>query len=350
MKSIHTFKQCTSTIGTILPRRLTFTGARLTTTTSTSTNPAASVTGYALCSVNGCSFRFLGTSTRSTTRFVHELEKEDRSSHRLTTLHNHYRTLCFINSTPKRQMSQSSWTGPFGKDLVFRQLLEYKSYTYTYLLADADTNEAVIIDPVIETVDRDVKLVHDLGLKLIYAANTHVHADHVTGSGSIKKLIPTCKSVIAEVSKAKADVKVNEGDLIKFGKFKLEVRSTPGHTDGCITFVLHEKGLVFTGDALLIRGCGRTDFQQGNPGSLYDSIHKKILSLPQSFYVFPAHDYTGQTMSTVGEELRYNPRLTKPKNEFVEIMKNLNLPYPKQIDKALPANMVCGVFDVPESS
>ncbi|XP_059162532.1 persulfide dioxygenase ETHE1, mitochondrial-like [Physella acuta] len=240
-----------------------------------------------------------------------------------------------------------SHSGLFGNDLIFRQLLEYKSYTYTYLLADKVSLDAVIIDPVIETVDRDVRLVRDLGLNLLYAINTHVHADHITGSGQIRNRIPTCKSVIAEVSKAKADVHVKEGDHLKFGKFELEVRSTPGHTDGCLSFVLHDKSMVFTGDALLIRGCGRTDFQQGSASTLYDSVHKKILSLPKNFMIFPGHDYTGQTMSTVDEELRFNHRLTRSKSEFIKIMKELNLPYPSQIEKALPANMVCGLYEVP---
>ncbi|CAG5117505.1 unnamed protein product [Candidula unifasciata] len=219
------------------------------------------------------------------------------------------------------------------EDFVFRQLLEYKSYTYTYLLADAATHEAILIDPVFETAERDMKIIFELGLTLIYTVNTHIHADHITGSGEIKKYLQTCKSVISEVSKARADVKLKEGDLIKFGKFNIEARSTPGHTDGCMTFVWHEKGMVFTGDALLIRGCGRTDFQQGDSATLYGSVHTKILSLPQHFKVFPAHDYTGQTMSTIGEELRFNPRLSRPKNEFLEVMSKMHLPYPKQMGK-----------------
>jgi sulfur dioxygenase len=232
-------------------------------------------------------------------------------------------------------------------DFVFRQLFEHKSYTYTYLLADKNTKEAVLIDPVIDTVGRDVKLVQDLGLKLLYALNTHVHADHITGTGRLKAHLSTCKSVIAEVSTAEADVKIKHGDTIKFGKFTLEVRSTPGHTDGCITYVWMEKGMAFTGDALLIRGCGRTDFQQGDPRKLYESVHKQILSLPDNFLLYPAHDYTGQTVTTVQEEKKFNPRLTKPVDTFVDIMKTLNLPYPKQIDVALPANMVCGLYNLP---
>ncbi|GFR91402.1 persulfide dioxygenase ETHE1, mitochondrial-like [Elysia marginata] len=228
---------------------------------------------------------------------------------------------------------------------IFRQLLDYKSYTYTYLLADSTTNEAILIDPVIETVERDYRIIQELGLKLIAAVNTHVHADHVTGSGEMKRRVPSCKSMIAEVSKAKADLKLKAKDSIKFGQFELEVRSTPGHTNGCLSYVWHEKGMVFTGDALLIRGCGRTDFQEGSAAVLYDSVHTQIFSLPQHFKVFPAHDYTGQTMSTVGEEIKFNPRLRRSKSEFTDIMNNLKLPYPKQIDKALPANMVCGIYD-----
>lgn len=243
--------------------------------------------------------------------------------------------------TKQKFSKMSSFAGK--QDFIFRQLLEYKSFTYTYLLADPETKEAILIDPVLETVDRDVKLVGDMGLTLKYGVNTHVHADHITGTGKIKEKIPTCKSVISAAGKAKADVLLKEGDKIKFGRFELEARSTAGHTNGCMTFVWHEKGMVFTGDALLIRGCGRTDFQEGDAGLLYENVHKKILSLPANFQLYPAHDYTGQTVTTVAEEKQYNPRLTKPKAEFIEIMKNLNLPYPKQIDLALPANLVCGI-------
>ncbi|XP_048449695.1 persulfide dioxygenase ETHE1, mitochondrial-like [Rhincodon typus] len=211
--------------------------------------------------------------------------------------------------------------------LIFRQLFEKISSTYTYLLADSQSKEAVIIDPVIEEVNRDVKLIEDLGLKLLYAANTHCHADHVTGTGLLKKMLIGCQSVIAEASGAMADIYIKEGDTINFGKFFLEARSTPGHTDGCLTFVLNDQSMAFTGDALLIRGCGRTDFQQDCVAGL-----------------------TGQTVTTVEEERRLNPRLTKPLTEFVALMNNLNLPKPAQIDVAVPANLRCGVQDMPIAS
>ncbi|KAK7492156.1 hypothetical protein BaRGS_00016630 [Batillaria attramentaria] len=247
-------------------------------------------------------------------------------------------TISGLAQKPARRMSTDA-----GSQLLFRQLLDYKSYTYTYLLADPESREAVLIDPVIEMVDRDVALVRDLGLDLIYAVNTHVHADHVTGTGEIKKRVPGCKSVISKVSQAKADVHISEGDTLKFGRHSLECYSTPGHTDGCMSYVLRSQAMVFTGDAVLIRGCGR------DAGKLYDSVHAKILSLPRHFKILPAHDYTGQMSSTVGEELQHNLRLTRTRDEFIKIMKNLNLPYPKQIDRALPANMVCGVYEAGES-
>ena len=234
------------------------------------------------------------------------------------------------------------------KDFVFRQLFERNSCTYTYLLADQLSKEAVLIDPVIETADRDLRILSDLGLSLKYVLNTHVHADHITGSGKIKTKMASVRSVISAASAAEADVKINNGDVIEFGRFRLEARSTPGHTDGCVTYVLHDKQVVFTGDAVLIRGCGRTDFQQGNSGRLFDSVHSQIFSLPDDYFLYPAHDYMGQTVTTVGEEKQHNPRLTKPRDQFIEIMKNLNLPYPKQIDRALPANMVCGLHNLPE--
>lgn len=193
-----------------------------------------------------------------------------------------------------------------------------------------------------EQVERDVKLVKELGLNLIYAANTHVHADHITGTGEIKNRIPECQSVISLASGAKADKLLKPMENVNIGNLTLEARPTPGHTNGCMTYVCHQKRVAFTGDALLIRGCGRTDFQQGDSAKLYDFVHQNILSLPEDYLLYPAHDYKGQTVTTVGEEKKFNPRLSKSKEEFIEIMKNLNLAYPKMIDKAVPANMVCG--------
>uniref|UniRef100_A0A164ZTR1 persulfide dioxygenase n=1 Tax=Daucus carota subsp. sativus TaxID=79200 RepID=A0A164ZTR1_DAUCS len=241
----------------------------------------------------------------------------------------------------KSRMGTSCYTTSSGQTarLLFRQLFEKESSTYTYLLADASHPQkpAVLIDPVDKTVERDLALIKDLGLNLIYAMNTHVHADHVTGTGLIKTKVPDVKSVISRASNGKADCLVEPGDKIIFGDLFLEVRSTPGHTLGCVTYVTGDgpnqpqPRMAFTGDALLIRGCGRTDFQ--------------IFTLPKDTLVCPAHDYKGFTVSTVGEEMQYNARLTKDEETFKKIMENLNLPYPKMIDIAVPANMVCGLQD-----
>ncbi|XP_063168562.1 persulfide dioxygenase ETHE1, mitochondrial [Candoia aspera] len=233
------------------------------------------------------------------------------------------------------------------RGLLFRQLFESESYTYTYLLADMKTKEAVLIDPVLETAKRDSMLVKQLGLNLLYAVNTHCHADHISGTGLLKQLIPGCRSVISRDSGAIADILIQEGYHLKFGDFELEARATPGHTDGCLTYVLNDRSMAFTGDALLIRGCGRTDFQQGSAETLYSSVHEKIFTLPGDCLIYPAHDYTGQTVSTVEEERTLNPRLILSKEGFIELMNNLNLPKPKQIDFAVPANLKCGIQDVP---
>ncbi|KAL9978361.1 hypothetical protein ACROYT_G015862 [Oculina patagonica] len=232
--------------------------------------------------------------------------------------------------------------------VIFRQLFDLESYTYTYLLGCPKTRAAVIIDPVDTQAERDMKIAKELDLKLIYAMNTHVHADHVTGTGILKNLTG-CKSVISKISGAKADVFVNDGEKIEFGDQELEVRSTPGHTNGCVTYVNHADRMAFTGDALLIRACGRTDFQEGNPETLYDSVRSKILSLPEDYFLYPAHDYNGMTATTVGEELRHNPRLTKSKEEFVQIMENLGLARPKKMDEAVPWNVMCGPSQLGES-
>uniref|UniRef100_A0A668S4P5 Persulfide dioxygenase ETHE1, mitochondrial n=1 Tax=Oreochromis aureus TaxID=47969 RepID=A0A668S4P5_OREAU len=223
--------------------------------------------------------------------------------------------------------------------------LQTESSTYTYLLADADTKEAVIIDPVLETIDRDLKFVSELGLKLTVAVNTHCHADHITSTGPMKKRVPGLKSAISKLSGASADIHLTEGDKIPFGRHCLIVRETPGHTDGCITLVTGDQTMAFTGDALLIRGCGRTDFQQGCAKRLYKSVHEKIFTLPDECLLYPAHDYLGRMASSVGEERKFNPRLTKTMEEFADIMNNLNLPNPKKMATAVPANLVCGLQD-----
>ncbi|XP_023131972.2 persulfide dioxygenase ETHE1, mitochondrial [Amphiprion ocellaris] len=230
--------------------------------------------------------------------------------------------------------------------LLFRQLLELESKTYTYLLADTATKEAVLIDPVLETIDRDLKLIGELGLNLKVAVNTHCHADHITSTGLMKKRLVGLKSAISKYSGASADILLSEGDKIPFGKHCLTVRDTPGHTDGCMTLVMEDQSMAFTGDTLLIRGCGRTDFQQGCAKRLYHSVHQKIFTLPDQCLIYPAHDYLGQTVSTVGEERKFNPRLTKSIEQFVDIMNNLNLPKPAKIDISVPANLVCGLHEV----
>ncbi|XP_044473629.1 persulfide dioxygenase ETHE1 homolog, mitochondrial-like [Mangifera indica] len=245
----------------------------------------------------------------------------------------------------------SSSSSSSSSKLLFRQLFEKESCTYTYLLADVSHPDkpALLIDPVDKMVDRDLSLIKELGVKLVYAMNTHVHADHVTGTGLIKSKLPGVKSIISKASSSKADVLVEPGEKICFGNLFLEVRATPGHTLGCVTYVTGEgpdqpqPRRAFTGDALLIRGCGRTDFQGGSSAQLYKSVHSQIFTLPKDTLIYPAHDYRGFTVSTVGEETQYNPRLTKDEEGFKDIMANLKLSYPGMMDVAVPANMVCGM-------
>lgn len=233
--------------------------------------------------------------------------------------------------------------------MLLRQLFDKDTSTYTYLLADLGTKEAVIIDPVAEQADRDQKLLEELGLRLVYVLETHVHADHVTGAGELRDRLGA-KSVVSRNGGAEcADVLVDDGDTIQFGRHQLEVRATPGHTDGCVTYVAREgeRTMAFTGDALFVRGCGRTDFQQGNPHTLYRSVHRKIYTLPEDTLIYPGHDYKGHTATTVAEEKAHNPRLNLSVSEeaFVDIMQALALPHPRQIDVALPANLQCGKPD-----
>lgn len=224
---------------------------------------------------------------------------------------------------------------------IFRQLFDAESWTYTYILGCAETKEAVIIDPVDIQAERDLQIIKEMDLKLKYAVNTHCHADHITGSG-ILKTKAKCLSAISKASGARADIHLNDGDHIKYGNHQFEAYSTPGHTNGCMTFVNHAQKFALTGDTLLIRGCGRTDFQEGDPETMYESVHSRIFSLPDDFLLFPAHDYKGRMATSVEEEKKYNARLTKPKEEFVDIMKNLGLAYPKKIDVSVPWNLRCG--------
>ena len=236
--------------------------------------------------------------------------------------------------------------------MLFKQLYDADSSTYTYLLADEQTREAVIIDPVIEQFDRDRVLIEELGLTLLCTLDTHVHADHITGAGLLRERFGA-KTVVSESAGVVcADRLVKQGDIIRFGRHELEVRETPGHTNGCLTFVCAEEKLAFTGDALLIRGCGRTDFQQGDSTALFHSVRTQILSLPEDTTLYPAHDYKGRTSTSVREELEHNPRLGKSKSlpEFVDIMAALKLPYPKKIDASLPANSQCGIVPAPSGA
>lgn len=226
-----------------------------------------------------------------------------------------------------------------------RQLLDPETSTWTYLLADRESGEAVLIDPVIEQVDRDLTLLRELDLRLVWAVDTHVHADHITALGTLRQRTG-CNTGISERSgNGCADVMLREGDRVRFGRHALAVRETPGHTNGCLSFVTDDRSAVFTGDALLIRACGRTDFQQGDARVLYRSVRTQLFTLPDATRVFPGHDYKGRTESTVGEEKRWNPRLgeARTEDEFVEIMAALKLAYPQRIDTALPANLLCGM-------
>lgn len=230
-----------------------------------------------------------------------------------------------------------------------KQLFDDESSTYTYLLWDESTLDAVLVDPVDVQVDRDLEAVKELGLNLVYAINTHAHADHITGTGILKERLPGLASVISKASGAKSDIAVSDGDTIVFGNAGLSVRATPGHTEGCVSLVSSPSSFVLTGDTLLVGGCGRTDFQGGSAETLWESIHKQLFVLPDETVVYPAHDYKGRTHSTIGTEKTTNPRLGSENvnsvTDFVEIMNNLNLSYPKKIDVAVPANMRCGIQD-----
>jgi sulfur dioxygenase len=226
--------------------------------------------------------------------------------------------------------------------VIFRQLFDSVSGTYTYLIASRHGGEALIIDPVLEKVDRYLQLVRELDLRLVKAVDTHLHADHITGLGALRDQTH-CITVMGEQTLADVvSMRVAEGDRVAIEGLSLDVLYTPGHTDDSYSFLMG--GRVFTGDTLLIRGTGRTDFQNGDPRQQYDSIFNKLLKLPDETLVFPAHDYKGDTVSTIGEEKRFNPRLrVRSVDEYVDIMNNLNLPNPKMMDVAVPANIHVGL-------
>jgi len=226
--------------------------------------------------------------------------------------------------------------------MIFRQLFDSASGTYTYLLASRRGGEALIIDPVMEKVERYLQLVKELDLRLVKAVDTHLHADHITGLGALRDRTH-CVTVMGERSRADVvSMRLGEGDKLTIEGIALDVLYTPGHTDDSYSFLMGDR--VFTGDTLLIRGTGRTDFQNGNAHAQYDSIFNKLLRLPEETMIFPAHDYKGETVSTIGEEKRFNPRLqVKSEAEYVELMNNLKLPNPKMMDVAVPANMRVGL-------
>lgn len=230
--------------------------------------------------------------------------------------------------------------------MLFRQLFEPQSSAYTYLIACEESGEAALIDPVLETVERDVRLLDELALSLRFTIETHIHADHVTGASELRQR-QGCKCAVPEKSGAEhADVAVREGEPIRIGALELQPLYTPGHTDDHHSYFLDGPGVgrLFTGDVLLIDGCGRTDFQNGDAATLYHSVHEKLFCRPGDTLVYPGHDYQQRHVSSVGQERERNPRLGggKTLDEFVAIMAGLNLPRPKKMDVAVPANRACG--------
>jgi sulfur dioxygenase len=210
--------------------------------------------------------------------------------------------------------------------MLFRQLLDPETGTYTYLIADLATTEAVLVDPVIEQVDRDLKWLKELGLTLKFCLETHIHADHITGTSKLRELTG-CEGI---------------GEVLRVGEIEIQAIATPGHTDSHMAYLVNGTQ-VLTGDALLIRGCGRTDFQSGNAGTLYDRVTQHLFTLPDATLVYPGHDYRGNTVSTIGEEKQWNPRFVgRNREQFIEFMHNLDLPNPKKIAEAVPANERCG--------
>jgi glyoxylase-like metal-dependent hydrolase (beta-lactamase superfamily II) len=226
--------------------------------------------------------------------------------------------------------------------MLFRQLFDPETSTYSYLIGDRAAGKALLVDSVLEQVDRDLQLLEELGLDLRYCLETHVHADHVTGAAKLREATG-CSTVVPDGARvACADRFLRQGEKLQMGSVTIEAIATPGHTDSHMAYLVNGTHLL-TGDALFIRGCGRTDFQSGDAGTLFDSVTERLFVLPDETLVYPGHDYKGQTASTIAEEKRWNPRFRgRSREEFIEFMAGLNLPNPQKMMEAVPANERCG--------
>jgi sulfur dioxygenase len=226
--------------------------------------------------------------------------------------------------------------------MLFRQLLDPESKTYTYLIAEPNTKKAILVDPVLEQVDRDLQLLRELNLSLQYCLETHIHADHITGTARLRELTGCLGMLPEETQVSCADRLIRDGEKLQMGEIVIEAIATPGHTDSHLAYRVNSDR-VLTGDALFIRGCGRTDFQGGDAGILFDSVTQRLFTLPEETLVYPAHDYRGFTVSTIGEEKRWNTRFVgRDRASFIALMNDLNLPEPQKMMEAIPANEHCG--------